>query len=434
MPDNDFSQFGFTPYGPSEESPQSPAGDMWSSLLPFLFQPDDSATWQEDQTFLDPTDWLANYGMYLTPYDTEPNITLQKELALSQSAASEDYLKGIEDIQKGIAMSGFGGSYLGDRAALARDKFALELQANQANALMEQRAAEQAWQGAFYGDLSQLAAMGAFTPGGQVAETPAQDFELPWTNPWSTESQPVTSQGCECSDGTYSMACCSGMDDEFLGQEIPDMGAYQDPSGDGWCVPGGGCGYGGQSEADFAAFQQWMMGQDPLTTGGDVDMGEWGYEGDWWSDPSANPFMQNEEIYNQYFGEQQEEYQQCISGADTQGQVDQCYDYFNQVMTETYNTLAEDWYCDPDDVSPGTNCWGGVAVSELCDENSLMYNQEACLSQYNWSEGMEGWMGEFEGQTYESEEGQSDFDFDIDTMEDDYEWGWEDDMMGDEFS
>ena len=378
---------------PDQSYNQYPPGSVMNMLLPFLQTGDSS--------LLNPMGWLDSYGMYLNPYDRTPDATAMEELAMQQSESKKEALSNIDEIQAGIAMSGFGGSYIGDRVQGIRDKFALELQANYSNALYDQRAAQQAWEGQTYSDLAQLAAMEAFNPNAlsssdfdgiglmtgaiqnhiweqmgcndnpnqpqcqQWSEQYGGDEFIPeltgsvadaWlsgdlTNPWQNTGTVEQEDSCLCADGSYSPACCGDINTETAfsphsWQGNPDTG-----------------------EIDWSQF---YSNNDPFNTGA-VDYPNQGN--------SFDALFETDTIWASDQSFIQSGYNDCISNATTTEEMQSCYNNAANAYQTNMND-AEQWFesLDWDGDTYGSDLWGGAfPVAELCDQNSPVHDYNACM-------------------------------------------------------
>jgi len=329
--------------------PDSTSTDLMQQLLPYLYD-------SQENTMLNPDDWMAQYGSYLTPFDTQPDLTVLERLNLVNKDSRDKSMETISDIQSGIGMSGFGGSYLGDVAATARDKLSLELQSNYANALQETRSAQQMWQTDLYQSLGVLAGMEAFnTPPGVELITDESQINAMFDNYYEETTPNQFAIGdntttCPCPNGGYSIMCCDenittdlssswdsvtgpqGLDDPNLPDiNDPDVSFEDVAAWYGSMNPLSGSGAYGAFDADFMA----LIGQ-----------ASWGEEA-------------IENLADMY--SDQSNYQDCIAGASSVEEMQACYD----------NTVSD----FSEAMSEAT---AGIEIGEICSPSSPYYDYGLC--------------------------------------------------------
>ena len=76
--------------------------NIFSYLDPFL---------NTDDITIDPQDWYAQYGMYLTPFDQRETQQVQDMYNLESAQALSKSYAVQEAVSTGVAKSGFAGSY-----------------------------------------------------------------------------------------------------------------------------------------------------------------------------------------------------------------------------------------------------------------------------------------------------------------------------------
>ena len=145
--------------------------NIYEYLLPFLqMSPSQSqlAAQQQgigytDETyFYDPNAFMGAYGMYLTPYDSSRadlaaevgNLDAAKNVLESQSTLGE--------VQKGLGMTGLSSGYAMSRGTDALRKVSSDMAVNRIKGLEKQKKIEADFRSDIYGDLGQLAGLGAF--------------------------------------------------------------------------------------------------------------------------------------------------------------------------------------------------------------------------------------------------------------------------------
>tara|TARA_X000001382_G_scaffold120322_1_gene101786 strand:+ start:183 stop:1241 length:1059 start_codon:yes stop_codon:yes gene_type:complete len=291
---------------PDDNFTPDPTGQsLWSQLLPFLYD-------SEEGTMYNPESWLAEYGQYLTPYDPEPDSVIMDSLKLANQDAQNAQLENIENIRAGIGLSGFDGSYLGDRAKLERDKFSLELQANYSNALSEQRAGLQNWQNTLYSDLINLGNMDAFNTENveQISNQDEIDYWMAGDYLPQREEE-LFSAPCQCPDGGTSVACCDSYDDIDYS---PDP-AYNYP------------GMGSLESMSFEEMQEYYMNNDVYDSeyGANLQSMVDNYGG------SENMQDWYNQAYNM-FGD-------CVAGSQTETDLQSCYDIYENSYQSEINTI-----------------------------------------------------------------------------------------------
>lgn len=440
--------------GPSTTNYIAPGGSILGQLMPFLQHTDQHGNIQ----VYDPQQWLSQYGMYLTPYDIGPSNTLTQSLADLQRGTREQHLDTVDNVSKGIALSGFAGSYLGDRAARSRDKLALELQANYNNMLEERRDMEMQWQAQNYADLAQLGQMGAFLPGLDEVEllSPTDEVEFleggwsPWMN---TEEQGID-PSCICIDGSYSSACCPEIEGYYGGDPDDPLAGwtsaggsifdlFNTPAGQAWLASQGwamGEGFADEIQNwglqdSYNLFQQY----NPMW-GNQFDHENW-YEQymntfDWVYDPdmhmAAASVGQLQDYQDLYFGETNEAYASCLENATTASQMQDCYETATVDYTEDAALMTGDWenYLETSDYA---HLWdAGLPVGLVCQPGSGLFDSDQCqdfMVQYQYELDLLADQAAAEDQEdveediIDVDEGEADQDIDYDVdMEDDEDW------------
>jgi hypothetical protein len=368
------------PDGIPDLLPDTNSTDLMEQLLPFLYN-------YEDNTMLDPDDWMQQYGTYLTPFDPEPDKTVLERLNLANRDSKLNKLQTIKDIQAGIGLSGFGGSYLGDVASTARDKLALELQANYANAMQEQRSGQQSWQSDLYASLGALGGMEAFTSPPNVDVITDEDiinqYMNDWMNPAEENLPAYQSEPCPCPGGGVSVACCDYVEDDTQAQDTPMIPDPDNP------------------DLDFEDLQQYYYGLNPLESenvwqGFDEDFINTVNQASWGSEALQEISEMNLD---------QSAYTDCIAGASTTEEMQSCY---NNYVSDFTDAMQDAEY--------------GINQENICNEGSPYYDQALC-NQFMYGDMEEDEWGISEEQDDQQDEGYEDFGDDY--YDPDEDWNWQ---------
>jgi hypothetical protein len=244
-----------------------PVPNLYSYLVPFL---------TDEEGLHDPMQWMGEYGMYLTPYDETQEELLVEQTGLASETLEPGAWTDIQNVQRGLAASGFAGSYMGDRAGEALEKTAQGMSLTRLQGLNRQKALQKAYESDMYASLHELVGLDAFLEegpgwGAPLTGSNLQEFEDMMAGGWSNWNEAYDYYGEEYVYGTYgdTGAICNTGSIFYNEGECHELLASQVNDTD---VPGTG---GEDYEEYGTGYGEWF---DPEWE--DVDWGGSDYE--WW--------------------------------------------------------------------------------------------------------------------------------------------------------